>query len=682
MTDTYNAAIELARRGLSVFPVDDPTRARCLGMRTEEHDPPSCTERGKHPVVAPTKRSTRDKDEIRKLFFGLPRNVGVFCGPGLLVIDEDVADAFTNYASSVGAEVPLTYTVRTGKGRHYYFAVPSGLLFSNHEGALHGRGINVRSGNAYVVAAGSVHASGRHYEVETDAPLAPMPGWLVEAIRGTSTVADEGPENPEAAGWWRRGPIGENDRHRSISSAAGHCRQLGLPIEDAITIAREVATRHQPHKYSDAQIVGKVRDHYARYTDGAKVRDWLQSLDEPEQADAEVSALHREVARLRLQRDARRLVEADDRAGVHKPEVLTLRQRLARPIPDTTYRIAGWQPVGSRVVLAAQFKAGKTTATGNLARSLVDGDAWLDKFDVTPIGGTLAILDFEMSARQMDQWLGDQGVRNDDRVIPIPMRGNALAFDILDPARRTEWARELRRLECQYLMLDCLRPVLDALGLDEHHDAGRFLVAFDALLDEAAVAEAVVVHHMGHTGERSRGDSRIRDWPDVEWRLVRESDDPASPRYISAFGRDVEQGEGQLIWDETNRHLSLGGGNRKETAARLALNAVLAFVDEQPGLSGRGIEAGLRESSHGQKAIREAVHIGFREGFLDRKPGSTNGYRYFSAAVRQTASAVRQRGGDECVSASIDDALAHAQWTQPSASAAEADEDDRKERYR
>jgi hypothetical protein len=74
-------------------------------------------------------------------------------------------------------------------------------------------------------------------------------------------------------------------------------------------------------------------------------------------------------------------------------------------------------------------------------------------------------------------------------------------------------------------------------------------VAFDALLRDVGpddrAADGMVVHHMGHAGERSRGDSRILDWPDASWKLVREDlDDPASPRYLSAFGRDVDVPEG------------------------------------------------------------------------------------------------------------------------------------------
>jgi hypothetical protein len=43
-------------------------------------------------------------------------------------------------------------------------------------------------------------------------------------------------------------------------------------------------------------------------------------------------------------------------------------------------------------------------------------------------------------------------------------------------------------------------------GLDEHREAGRFLVAFDELLQEAGVLGALVAHHFGHRAERARGE--------------------------------------------------------------------------------------------------------------------------------------------------------------------------------
>lgn len=391
----------------------------------------------------------------------------------------------------------------------------------------------------------------------------------------------------------------------------------------------------------------------------------------PSDEDRYSALLAAEVIEQRIRRQAREILDREALPPVRAPEVLTLRDRLARPRPPVRYRIEDWQPTGSRVVIAAQFKAGKTTGRDNLARCLVDGDPWLGQYKVTPVDGTVVILDFEMSAEQLDQWLADQGIVNDDRIIPIPLKGNATAFDILDAQRRTEWATELRRLGCGYLVLDCLRPVLDALGLDEHREAGRFLVSFDMLLAEAGIAEANVVHHMGHLGERSRGDSRIRDWPDVEWRLVRQDDDPASPRFMSAYGRDVDVPESQLSYDPQTRHLTLVGGSRKDASVRGALDDVLTLVEEQPRLSGRAIERELADSGHTQKEIRGALKLGVRERSLEVEHGPRNARLYVSASVRPSALAVRQRGVSECVSASIDDALTQSPLQGFSASADE-----------
>jgi hypothetical protein len=329
-----------------------------------------------------------------------------------------------------------------------------------------------------------------------------------------------------------------------------------------------------------------------------------------------------------VRREAGRQLDAAERPPVAVPEILTLAQRLARPREPVPWRIEGWQPAGSRGVLAAQFKAGKTTVVGNLVRVLVDGGEFLGRGRVHPVVGTVAVLDFEMGEFQIDGWLDDQGIAAAERVVVVPLRGRAGAFDILSEPGRARWVKLLRERGVAYLVLDCLRPVLDALGLDEHHDAGRFLVAFDRLLSEAGIGEALVVHHMGHSGERSRGDSRIRDWPDVEWRLVRQDpDDPASPRYISAFGRDVDQPEAELAYEASSRHLWVVGGSRAGAADRAALASIMGVLRGEPGQSGNQIEAAL-DGMCTRNAVRRALAAGVEAGALARTRGVRNAWLY------------------------------------------------------
>ena len=169
------------------------------------------------------------------------------------------------------------------------------------------------------------------------------------------------------------------------------------------------------------------------------------------------------------------------------------------------------------------------------------------------------------------RWLREQGIKNTHRVHVLSLRGRVGRFDLLDDQVRARFARMIREVQGAVLLFDCLRPVLDALRLSEDKDAGRFLVAFDALLAESGASEAVVIHHTGHSGQRSRGDTRLRDWPDVEWQLIREATGgeraAEARRFFKAYGRDVVVPKGLLDYDEETRRVTLAGGSRRQTAA-------------------------------------------------------------------------------------------------------------------
>jgi hypothetical protein len=365
-----------------------------------------------------------------------------------------------------------------------------------------------------------------------------------------------------------------------------------------------------------------------------------------------------ELERERIRREARRRLRADERPATDWPVIETLRESLARPFEPIRYRIADLQPRDSRVLLAAQFKSGKSTLVVNLVKALVDGGPFLGRYDIEPFDGRVGILDFEMSPSQLRGWYRDHHIADSDRVVLMSLRGKASVFDILDPEVRAGWATRLRAAHVRYLVMDCVRPALDALGLDEHKDAGTFLVALDALLDEAGIRESLVVHHMGHTGERSRGDSRLRDWPDTEWRLVRQDENPESTRFLSAYGRDVDVPESQLAYDGTTRTLTLVGGNRKEHKEAQTSNAALDAIEEvlhdagEP-LSGRAIKAELKDSDHGRDAIDIALRYGVTTQRLQTRPGKHRATLYTPIqcpSVRQCPDSVLEHPSSVLVS--------------------------------
>ena len=334
--------------------------------------------------------------------------------------------------------------------------------------------------------------------------------------------------------------------------------------------------------------------------------------------------------------EAKRRYDERNRPTVALPPVWNLTALLAQPDTETAYRIDGVAPAGGRVMLAAQAKSGKTHLIGNLVRSLVDGDPFLGRFSVNGQAQRVVVIDTELSENMVRRWFRDQAVTNTDRVDVIALRGRVGAFNILNPDRRAEWADLLRGAD--YLILDCLRPALDALGLDEHRDAGKFLVAFDALLAEAGITDALLVHHMGHSGQRARGDSRLQDWPDATWRIVRAKDDPDSDRFFTAFGRDVDIPEGRLDFDPATRRLTYLDGTRQASNRQADRDHVLGEIvgilsqrltdgDANP-MSRNDILVATEAYNRSARTVDPALDHGVIQGVLTKTNGPRRSHLY------------------------------------------------------
>ncbi|WNI16940.1 bifunctional DNA primase/polymerase [Actinacidiphila sp. ITFR-21] len=186
-----NWALWLAGQGFAVFKADHPTLPRCAGVG-QFHDPATCTDRGKHPAVAFTYRNTKDQAEVRRQFGDGIFNVGIFVGgcqgpdgKQLVVMDSDRPRALEDVANALGHEHTPTMRVVTGKGHHDYYWAPADARLGNSLGALKGKfDGDVRAGNAYVIAAGSLHASGAVYTLEDAAqPPVDAPEWLLTALQ-------------------------------------------------------------------------------------------------------------------------------------------------------------------------------------------------------------------------------------------------------------------------------------------------------------------------------------------------------------------------------------------------------------------------------------------------------------------------------------------------------------------
>ena len=366
--------------------------------------------------------------------------------------------------------------------------------------------------------------------------------------------------------------------------------------------------------------------HTAAHTPAAAPADRVDAVAQAgETAEAgEAESFRRDVDAEKYRtavREAARLERARERAGeMVLPTPRGLAEFIAAHADDeAAWLVDGLWPAGGRVLLVAAYKAGKTTTVANLVRSLVDGERFLGRFGVNHEAGAprVVVVDTEMTEPQLARWLRDSQITRMDLVSVLPLRGKLSGFNVLEPALAAHWATILRGADV--VILDNLRPVLDALALDENHEAGRFLTAWDELMDAAGVRESLVVHHAGHGQDRARGDSALMASNDAIWTLRRDGEAASAPRYFRAMGRDVNVPEVPVEFSETSRRLSLSTAvPDPDGAALAALPAVVSFLMRKGMHSVRGVQD-AREAEgweHSRDTVRDALKLGERRGLL------------------------------------------------------------------
>src|SRR5262249_776325 len=200
----HSAALELARRGVAVFPCQPRGKA------------PAC-QRGVHDA-------TTDATRINAWWRPCPDlNIGIATGAasGFFVVDIDGDDgeATLRALEATHSALPPTVEVITGKGRHCYFRLGEHGVIGNTAGTI-GLGIDTRGEGGYVLAPPSVHPTGRAYawSVANAAEFAGGPEWIYQLI-GTQAPAHGKPLEHWHSVLTRR--IANGTRNTTLASIAG-----------------------------------------------------------------------------------------------------------------------------------------------------------------------------------------------------------------------------------------------------------------------------------------------------------------------------------------------------------------------------------------------------------------------------------------------------------------------------
>lgn len=190
-------ALEYVRRGWPVFPLHTPAESGACSCAAGQE----CRSPGKHPRTRRgLKDATTDEAQVRAWWRKWPQaNVGLAMGrvSGLVALDVDpraggdasLAELFDEHGA-----FPATLEALTGGGGfHFLFAHPS-VSFKNSSSVL-GEGLDIKTDGGYIVAAPSLHASGKRYAWRGTAAPSPIPSWLLTLL----TTERPKPERTAAA---------------------------------------------------------------------------------------------------------------------------------------------------------------------------------------------------------------------------------------------------------------------------------------------------------------------------------------------------------------------------------------------------------------------------------------------------------------------------------------------------
>lgn len=220
-----------------------------------------CTNSGKHPIFSGWKtKATTYEDEILAEFKKYPyANIGFATGESFFVVDIDIGHGGYESLKPYG-KLRDTVSVKTGGGgSHHYYKIPKGIKVPNRVAIL--PGVDIRSDGGLVVAPGSIHISGAHYdwmpgcspfEIEMMEP----DGWLIDLINNASKNKGTINEMQES--------IEEGSRNIVMTSIAGTLRRRGLCYE-AILAALSVENENRcnpPLESHELEIIAKSISRY------------------------------------------------------------------------------------------------------------------------------------------------------------------------------------------------------------------------------------------------------------------------------------------------------------------------------------------------------------------------------------------------------------------------------------
>lgn len=635
-------ALQYALRGWPVFPVkvwwdDRESKWRKTPLIKEWPTAASC-----------------DPDQVRAWFSRTDIEVSIGCitGPSTFyVADVDPRNGGTTEG------LPTTLVSRTkSNGSHH--------LYKSSKVVRNGKlrdGVDFRGVGGFVVLPGS---PGYEWQTDPETPMAELADWM--ALRATQTAKDgKGARFLEVDDIERYSAhvlaevveeveqAREGERNNTLNAGAFRLgRFVGGGYLDEHEVAEALEDAADTAGLGHQEAIATIQ---SGLDSGKKTRITLvlpgenpepgdePDLDEVDQDVApiadQVSVDHRErkiqaaAEKLRIADAARRLVKQEQaEQGWHAPiagvesgfhsELSKLPREHAQHM---VYELCGMK---HNVVLAAQYKTGKTTLGLNFVRSVLTEDPFLDRQVNFPSDYSVAWFNGEMEKEDFEDYAEPIGIPG-NRFAVMHLRGRRLP--ILND-HVADWViKWLVEHNVKCWGVDSWRRLCAWSGVPENsnEDVERLTEQIDYIKKEAGVLSFLALAHTGRGRaeegeEHARGATALDDWVDARWIMTKKD----GTRYMYAEGRKVHMDETALAYDATTNLISLGSGSRKTVDTSSSRPIVLGLVEQKPGQSGNQIEIDL-DGTLSQKVVRATLNDLKQANLIHVQPGPKNSKLHF-----------------------------------------------------
>ena len=205
---------------------------------------------------------------------------------GLWMLDCDVLDLPQTIAKETSQVFPQTFSVSSNQGLHFYFkhnAASRGLkkniqLKDEQDNVL----CDVKVHNGYVVGPGSVHPSGKHYEVVDDAEITEAPDWLVTWIKEQHKHGGEADKQEDGAS---EGKVKEGGRDNFLFKQACKLCAAGVSKSAALTALLSINSVTCDPPMEDSVVQSKVESAYSYEPANNTLHELIEKPDLPSHTD-------------------------------------------------------------------------------------------------------------------------------------------------------------------------------------------------------------------------------------------------------------------------------------------------------------------------------------------------------------------------------------------------------------